>query len=131
MIKQIEAAGGTIERACNSALSQGAVIMESELKSELAQSTQSDLADRMPPFEIEHENDVFRARVGFKETPYNLDDLSDYFKAIFLNYGTPKRSKHGEETARGFIKRAKNKAKPKIQKAEEAALKTILARLKK
>lgn len=131
LIKEIEAAGGTAERAANSALSKSAVIMENELRSELNAATESGLAQRMPRFTIKNENGSFRAEVGFQATPYSPGDPSDYHKAVFLNYGTPDRQKHGKEAARGFITKAKRRARPKIKKAQQEALETILKRLQK
>ncbi len=131
MIKQIEAAGGTADRAAKSALSASAQIMDSELRKQLNDVTESNLAQRMPHFQIKHEGGSYRAEVGFQSTPYNPRDPSDYHKAVFLNYGTPDRKKHGKEEARGFITRAKRRARPKIKKAQQEALEKIMQRLKK
>lgn len=131
LLQQIEAAGGAADRAANSALSASAVIMENELRAQLNAATESELAQRLPRFEVSKSGNTYSASVGFKSTPYNPRDPSDYHKAIFLNYGTPDRSKHGKEAARGFIVKAKRRARPKIKKAQKEALEKIIQRLQK
>ncbi|MGA4517415.1 hypothetical protein ACPA0F_09110 [Solibacillus silvestris] len=134
LIKQIEAAGGSAEGACESAMRQSAQIMDAELRNALKAANpdlNSDLASRMPAFEVNREDGVVYAKVGFKGTAYDPNNPSDYFKAIFANYGTPSRSKHGKEEARGFVAIAKKKASPKIKKAQKEVFDKILGRLKK
>lgn len=132
MLKDIEAAQGSMNAAAESALRQGAQILQSELKSEMeSANVPKDLINAMPPFEVENLGNTHVARVGYKKGAYNPDDLSDGYKVVFLNYGTPNRTKHGQVTARGFIQKAKRKARPKIKKAQKQALEKILARLKK
>lgn len=131
MLNDIEAAGGSIDKACISALSQSAQTMQSALKGAMNSSDlASDLANRMPPFQIEPSGNRFTAKVGFMETPYNPRNPSDYHKAVFANYGTPYRKRHGKESARGFVQKAKKAARPKIKKQQKAALTKILERLK-
>ena len=137
LLKDIEAAEGSMNKAADSALRQGAQILQSELKSEMASANvPKNLINAMPPFEVESFGNTHVARVGYKKGAYNPDNLSDGYKVVFLNYGTPNRTKHGkiEEGGKiklGFINRARRKAKPKIKKAQKQALDKILARLKK
>ena len=119
LIKQIENAGGTIDRAAESALKQSAQIMDTELRAELNAATESGLASRMPGPVTSNEYGKYKASVGFPYSSYSPKNPSDYHKAIFLNYGTPSRRKHGKEAARGFIAKAKRKARPKIKKAQK------------
>lgn len=132
LITQIQQAGGTIDRAAEGALKQSAQIMHSELKNQMtAAGVESDLIARMPPPEIEQNGNAYIARVGYKKGAYNPEDPSDGYKVVFLNYGTPKRSKHGKVTARGFIDEAQRKAKKNIKKAQKEALEKILERVSK
>lgn len=131
LIEEIEKASGEADRAAKSALSASAQIMDSELRAQLNEATESGLAQRMPHFQVKQNGGSYRAEVGFQSTPYNPRDPSDYHKAVFLNYGTPFRSKHGKEGARGFITKAKRRARPKIKKAQKEALEKIMQRLKK
>lgn len=132
LLNDIEAAGGNVDTACDSALRQSAQIMQSELKSQMQSAgVDSGLIEALPPFDIEKNGNRTSARVGYKKGAYNPEDPSDGYKVIFLNYGTPNRTKHGKVKARGFIQLAKRRANPKIKKAQEQALNKILERLKK
>lgn len=143
LLNNIEAAGGSINSACESALKGSAVIMQNELKAEMRSSNvPADLVNSMPNFEVQTTANRTTARVGYKKGTYNPNNISDGYKVVFLNYGTPNRSKHGKiqegstmstgGTLRlGFIQRAKANAKPKIRKIQKQALTKILERLKK
>lgn len=132
LLKEIEKAGGSINKACDSAIRQSAQTMQNELKSQMQSAgVVGHLVDEMPPPEIEVNGNRFSARVGYKKDAYNPKHPSNAYKVIFLNYGTPNRKKHGKVKARGFIQKAKRIAKPKIKKQQEEAFKKILARLKK
>lgn len=132
LLKDIEAAGGTINKACDSALKQSAQIMHEELKTQMqAAGADAGLIAEMSPPKVENEGNEFWARVGYKKGSYDPKNPSAGYKAVFLNYGTPRRSKHGIESPRDFITSAKKKAMPKIKKAQKAALEKILSRLGK
>ena len=132
LLEQIQKAGGTVDRAAEGCLKQSAQIMQSELKSQMKVSgVDSDLIARMPPPELEKNGNAMIARVGYKKGAYNPNDLSDGYKVVFLNYGTPKRSKHGKVEAKGFIDIAQKKARKKIKKAQKEALQKILERVSK
>lgn len=132
LLKDIEQAEGNVDQATENALRQSAVTMQNELKSAMTQSgVARDLIGRMPSFEIEKEFGKITARVGYEKSEYNPRNLTDGYKAAFINYGTPRRSKHGQIKARGYIAKAKRRAKPKLKAQQEEALNKILARLKK
>lgn len=131
MIQDIELSEKESKRVAESCINQAAQIMQADLKTEMkASDFSSSVADRMPPFVVRNNDGKFRASVGFESTPYTPKNLSDFHKVIFANYGTPLRTKHGKERARGFIQRAKKGARPKIKKAQKSAFDTILKRLK-
>lgn len=143
LLNNIEAAGGSMTSACESALKGSADIMQKELKAEMQSSNvPADLINAMPNFEVSTSGNRTTARVGYKKGTYNPNNLSDGYKVVFLNYGTPRRSQHGRiqegsnmaagGTLRlGFIQRAKDNARPKIRKMQKQALTKILERLKK
>lgn len=140
LLKDIENADGKIDNAVESAMRQSAHTMQNELKTQMQKSNvDKTLISRMPPFEIEKDFGRITARVGYKKGSYNPDNLSDGYKVVFLNYGTPYRTEHGKivdiskgGTIRlGFIRRAKNAANRKIKKQQEEALNKILERLKR
>lgn len=132
LLEAIQEAQGDLDRTAKYCLRKSADIMQDELKREMrASGVDSGLIERMPTPEINQEGDRFEARVGFRKGNYDPNNISDGYKAVFLNYGTPRRTKHGKVKARDFISRAKAAAKPKMRKEQKAALKKILSRLEK
>jgi len=132
LLKEIEDAGGSINKACDSAIKQSAQIMQNELKSQMQSAgLDAGLISRMPQFQVTNSGNRYEAKVGYSKGSYNPDNLSDGYKAVFANYGTPKRKRHGKERARGYVLKAKKKANNKIKKAQEEAFKKILKRLQK
>lgn len=132
LFEQIKAAGGTVEQATNSCLQESAQIMQAELKAQMQSAgVESDLISAMPPPEITAEGNRYTAKVGYKMGTYDPDNLSDGFKVLFLNYGTPHRTMHGKVAPRGFVAKAKKKANPQIKKSQQATLKKILGDLSK
>lgn len=132
MLTAIEKAGGSIDKAANQCMQKSAKLMDEELKAQMrTANVKSDLINRMPSPEVEKDGNRYTARVGFVKGEYNPTKPSDAYKAIFLNYGTPRRTKHGQVKARHFIENAKEKAKSKIENSQQQTLKEILGGLKK
>ena len=131
LLKEIEKAGGKAESATIVCMEKSAQIMQDELKTQMRNSeVKTRLIDAMPAPEIENDHGRITAQVGYKKGVYDPKNPSDAYKVIFLNYGTPRRKKHGKERARGFIQRAKSKAKRKINAEQEKTLNEILKGLK-
>ena len=127
LLSKIEKAGGTIDKAAEKCLQKSADILQNELTAQMkAANVDSGLIDRMPSPEIESKGNRYTARVGYKKGVYNPRDPSDGYKVVFANYGTPRRSEHGKQPAKGFIQRAKKKARPQIKKAQKETLDEIL-----
>lgn len=132
LLEQIQKAGGSIDQAADSCLRQSAQIMQSEYKSQMqAAGVDSNLINSMPPPQITVEGNRYSAAVGYDKGDYDPSNLSDGYKVVFLNYGTPRRTKHGKVAARGFIDKTKKSARPKIKKAQQETLEKILGRVKK
>lgn len=132
MLTAIEKAGGSIDKAANQCMQKSAKLMDEELKAQMrSANVKSDLINRMPSPEVEKDGNRYTARVGFVKGEYNPTKPSDAYKAIFLNYGTPRRTKHGQVKARHFIENAKEKAKSKIENSQQQTFKEILGGLKK
>ena len=126
LLKSIEEAGGSIEKSITAGMKKAADIQAKELRAQMSKSNvDGGLIDRMPASEIEWSGNTCTARVGYKKGSYDPNNLSDGYKAIFINYGTPRIA------PREFIKKAKRKAKPEITKAEEEILNKILESLKR
>ena len=134
LLKKIEKANGNMEKAAMQCIKQSAEIMQTELKTAMRTTkggVSESLINRMPNYRIENNRTRVSAQVGYPSTSYNPNNLSDYHKAIFANYGTPHRKKHGQEKARGFVSKAKRTAKPKIKAQQEKTLNDILKDLTK
>ena len=126
LLSQIEKAGGKIDKAAEQCLKQSANIMQAELKTQMQNAdVDSGLINRMPPPQFEKEGNRYAARVGYKKGAYNPNNLSDGYEVVFINFGTPKR-KPTQIKARGFIAKAKKKARPQIKKKQENTLNEIL-----
>lgn len=131
MLTAIEKAGGTIDSAAKQCLQTSAQIMHNELTAQMkAANVDSGLINRMPSPEVESKGNRHTARVGYKKGAYDPNNPSDGYKVVFANYGTPRRSKHGQQPEKRFIEKAKKKAKPKIKKAQQETLDKILGGLK-
>lgn len=130
LLKKIESSGGTIKSAVDTCMKKSAKIMEDSLKTEMKKANvPSDLINRMDAPKVKWEYNACTASVGYEKGTYNPDNLSDGYKVVFLNYGTPHRSVHGKVKARGFIGRSKKKAKSQIKKSQEETLQDILKEL--
>lgn len=127
----IKNAGGSVDKAAENATRQSAQIVQSELKAQMQQSNvDSGLINAMPPPEIFKDGNAVVAKVGYKKGNYDPANISDGYKVVFLNYGTPNRKKHGRIVQRGFIQRTKKSAAPKVKKVQKQVFDKILARLK-
>jgi len=136
LLREIEKAGGNLDAVTKKCLSESAEIMQSELKTQMQESNVPQrMINAMPSPELEHQGNVFTARIGYKKGAYDPKNPSIGYKVVFLNYGTPNRTKHGKidpnAPERGFIQRAKKRARPKIRKQQKEALQKALKGLKK
>lgn len=126
----IRMADGDADKAAEDCLRESAQVMHRELQSQMQKAgVDSGLIARMPQPQIEKDGNAMIARVGYKKGAYNPDNLSDGYKVVFLNYGTPKRSEHGKIVARGFIDKAQRKAKSQIKKKQAETLNKIIGEL--
>lgn len=132
LLTEIQKADGNVNSATAKCIKAGAEIMQSELTSKMRSvNVDQDLISRMPSPEIEQNANKYTARVGFKKGAYDPTNPSDGYKAVFINYGTPRRTQHGQVKARGFIQAAKKAARSKIKAEQEKTLDEILKGLKK
>ena len=126
----IQKAGGSIDEATETCMKQSANIMQKEIKTQMSKAgVDGGLISQMPQPELFKDGNAYITMVGYKKGKYNEKNPSTGYKVVFLNYGTPHRSKHGKVKARGFIQKAKRKATPQIKKQQEETLKDILSRL--
>ena len=125
ILKKIEEAGGSIKGAVSTCAQESAKTLQNELNiQQQKKKVSSSLISRMPNYEIEWSGNRCYAKVGYKMGKYDPKHLSDGFKAVFINYGTPRIK------PRKFIKAAKSKAKQKIKKQQQDTFEKILGGLK-
>lgn len=131
LLREIQKAGGDVDSVMKKCLRESASIMQNELKTQMREANvPNHMIEEMPAPELEGDYGVLTARVGYKKGAFDPQNPSIGYKVVFLNYGTPERTKHGKVVGRGFIQKAKKKALPKIRKAQEQALKDALKGLK-
>lgn len=132
LLKQIEKANGDLATAAEKCVRESAEIMQNELKASMVKAKVDDgLIERMPNYTIERSGTKVTAHVGYPATEYNPRKPSDYFKALFANYGTPHRRSHGIEKKRNFVANAKKSASKKIKAQQEKTLNDIMKDLTK
>ena len=132
LFEKIKKAGGTVDKAAKTCIEKSADTMQAELKEQMQSvNVSTRLINAMPPPKISVDGNRYKAEVGYEKGDYDPRNPSDGYKVVFLNYGTPKRTKHGKVKARGFIQSAKKNARPKIKKQQEETLNDILKELKK
>ena len=126
LLKKIENAGGSIKDAVDSCMKKSGHILQKEMKSQMQKKKVSAaIINRMPTPESKWDGNVCIARVGYKKGSYNPTNISDGYKAVFINYGTPRIK------PRKFIKPAQTKAKSQIKKEQEETLNKIMENLSK
>lgn len=130
-IEQIERAEGNVEKYAKQAVDDSVHIFEGELKSACrAANVPNSITSEITSEGAKVEGNRIKARVGWKLSSYDPKNPSPGFKAIFLNYGTPKRSSHGQVAPRHFITTAKKKAKKSIKQKQKDAYNKITGELK-
>lgn len=131
LIKKLEQTGKSIDEASEICIKISAGIMNDELKRSMKKAkVSSDLIERMPHYEIKKVGNRFTAKAGYRKGPYDPKNISDGYKAVFINYGTKEREKRGHIDETEFIKEAKINAKRKIKKKQEKMMKDIVKKLK-
>lgn len=132
MLADIEKAGASVNKAAEKCIKASADIVDDEMKRQMRKAgVDSGLISRLPPAQIKSDGNRFEADTGYKKGAYDPHNLSDGYKAVFLNYGTPRRKSHGKERARGFVQATKKSAARKVKKVQAATLEEILKGLKK
>lgn len=139
MLADIQAAGKDVDAAAAQAINESARVVDSELRTEAAESNVPDDITQQITAQTTQSADRYSASVGWKLDTYNPQNPSAGYKAIFLNYGTVRR-----RTRRGynrgaiakravnqqFIYRAKQRAAPKVRKIQREILRKALGDLK-
>ena len=132
LLEQIQEAGGNIDKATEQAINKSVVVVSQDLHTACnSAGVPSNVSSEIKSDRAEWNGNKCSARVGWKLGAYNPDNPSQGYKAIFLNYGTPRRKKHGKITARNFIATTKKASQPKLRKIQKETLDEILKGLPK
>lgn len=120
MIDRIEKSGKKAKPIVSDMMERAAETQLKELKASMVASGVSQRLVGEAKAAVEWEEDHCTANVGYKMGSYNPDDPSDGFKAVFINYGTPRIS------PREYLEPAKKKSQTAIKKEMKKALTEIL-----
>lgn len=132
LLEQIQEAGGNVDKATERAIDKSVDVVSQELHNACnSAGVPSSVSSEIKSERAKWTGNRCSARVGWRLGTYNPKNLSQGFKAIFLNYGTPRRKEHGKITARNFIATAKKASKPKLRKIQKETLDEILKGLPK
>lgn len=150
LLEKIQKAEGDIEAAAWEAARKGAKAVRDELVSECNASGVPASVSSAVAFKAERDaaGNRYACNIGWRMPEYNPRNPSPGHKAVFLNYGTPRRfvktenvrinfdgqwatlsGNRGYIDGRGFIGRAKKKARPKVKKVQKEALEKMLEEL--
>ena len=125
LLEKIQSAQGDIDKATENCVKRSAEIIEEEYKNHMRQTgTDEGLVERMDPIRYEHNGNSYSAKVGYEIGQYNPNNLDDAFKALFLNYGTPRIK------PREYVAKMKKSAAPKVKKEQQKVLQEILEELR-
>lgn len=131
LLEKVQQAEADIESVTTKVANESVDILYNDLKSAAnAAGVPSSVVNEITKEKATFHGNVCSAGVGWKLGSFNPDNPSQGYKAIFLNYGTPRRTKHGQIQGRFFITRAKKSSKAKVKKVQENALKEITGGLK-
>lgn len=147
LLDAIKAAGGDVDKAAMQAAKECASVVHNELVSECNASGISASVSGAVKHGVTRTGNRYEIEAGWKMGEYDPKNPSAGYKAVFLNYGTPKprhtkkkyhvpvhgewatTTNRGQIVGRGFIGRAKDGAKPKVKKVQKEALKKMLKEL--
>lgn len=146
MLEAIKAAGGDVDKAAMQAAKECASAVHGELVSECnASGVPSSISSEIT-HDVNVSGNMYEVKVGWKKGDYNPENPSAAYKAVFLNYGTARRTvqkkshvpyggdwattaNRGQIVGRGFIQRAKKSAGKKVKKVQKEALEKMLKEL--
>lgn len=131
LLDKVKTAQGDIVSATTKLANESVDIIYDDLKSSAAAAgVPKSVTDEIKKERAAWQGNICSAGVGWKLGSFDSNNPSQGYKAIFLNYGTPRRSRHGKIQGRFFITRAKKISKRKVKKAQEETVNKIIGELK-
>jgi hypothetical protein len=134
MLERIEKAGGKADKAARQVVKKSAEIVEAELKAECTRQNIPDSIINGISTEIANGATYAEAQVGWKLGSYDPRKPAIGYLAVFLNYGSEKRttkrgSNRGRLIGKKFIATAKKKADKKVKALQKQMLEEIMKEL--
>ena len=127
LLEEIQRANGDIKAATEQAMNKSVAVVEKELHQHCdAAGVPSSVSSAIRADRAQWRGNVCEAEVGWKLGAYDPKNPSQGHKAIFLNYGTPHRKKHGKVKGRLFIGKAKDASEKQVKKIQKQTLEEIL-----
>lgn len=150
LMKAVEKAGKNVNDVAEKVATESADIAAAEIATQYKNGGHNSLADSVTKA-VEIEGNRYKTSVGFVKDDYNPRNLSPFYKAVFLNYGTPKRTvktekvranlydfgfrtlgtNRGKMLPRHFIQNAKKAMSPKIKRKQKEILEAVKKELGK
>lgn len=126
LLQQIQAANGNVENAVVDAMQKSVDIVYRDLQEEAhAVGVPDSITQAIKKEPVKVEGNYISGAVGWKLGQYNPRDLSQGYKAVFLNYGAVRKNR-GTIAARGFIAAAKEKSKKNVKAVQRKTFKEII-----
>lgn len=131
LLEDVKKCQGDIEKTVTALANESVDIIYDALKSSAnAADVPKSVTNTIQKNHASWHGNVCSASVGWKKEELDPNNPSPGHKAVFLNYGTPRRTEHGKITGHFFITNAKKKASKKVKKAQKDALNNIIGNLK-
>lgn len=130
LLQQIQATNGNIENAVVDAMEKSVEIVYRDLREEAhAKGVPDSVTTEIKKDPIKADGNYISGAVGWKLGQYNPRNLSQGYKAVFLNYGAVRKNR-GTIAARGFIAAAKEKSKKNVKSVQRKTFNEIIEGLK-
>lgn len=139
MLEDLQAAGGRADRVTAETMQESARTVETALRDEARASGVPDSITSEIRTKTTSGGNRYGAQVGWQLDTYDPRNPSAGYKAIFLNYGTVRRTTRSGKnrgaipkraTTQQFIYTSKKKARPKVRKLQKEAIQKALEGLK-
>lgn len=131
ILRKIDKAGGDSKKAVGTAINRSITVYHESLKKHLRAATKNykNLEADIKVSNVTWSGDECSAEVGWQLGDYDPKNLSEGYKAVFLNYGTPRRQPT-QIKGRKFIASAKKSVKKEVKTLYEKTFDEILRGLK-
>lgn len=126
LLQQIQEAGADVDKAVVKAMEESVDIVYSDLQEEAhAVGVPDSVTQAIKKDPVKSDGNYISGAVGWKLGQYNPRNLSQGYKAVFMNYGAVRKNR-GTIAARGFIAAAKEKSKKNVKAVQRKTFNEII-----